>query len=112
MAHVHMTWLAGSASSATTRQHHGIIAVDLPDDITIGAVEGEHADSLARTLITLGRQVLALNGTSQDDVAVLEFVEQEDLRPELLPTLRRLVAYVDGVRAEALNELVLAEVDQ
>jgi hypothetical protein len=84
----------------------------------LGSPEGDHADEFGRTLLALGEQVLVLNGTrrnDQDDLAVRLFAEQEKLEWELLPTLRRLVAYVDSVRANPLNDLVvaeLAEVDQ
>ena len=115
MAHIMSTWLAGTAQQAQVRKHNSVISVDTPDGVTITAVEGDHADSLGRNLVALGQQVLELNGTDQDALAVRLFVEQEDIDPELLPTLRRLVAYVDGVRANPLNDLVvteLAEVDQ
>ena len=118
MAYIHATWLVGSAKHVRTNIGNGVVTVHMPDDITVGSPEGEHADELGRTLISLGEQVLVLNGTraaDQDALAVRLFAEQEDLAPELLPTLRRLVAYVDSVRANPLNALVvaeLAEVDQ
>ena len=109
MAHIMSTWLAGTAQQAQVRKHNSVISVDTADGVTITAVEGDHADSLGRNLVALGQQVLELNGTDQDALAVRLFVEQEDIDPELLPTLRRLVAYVDGVRANPLNDLVVAE---
>ena len=115
MAYVHTTWLAGSADSARTSVGNGVISVHLPDGISIGAVEGEHADSLGRNLVDLGERVQVLNGTrrtNQDDMAVRLFVEGEGLDPALAPTLRRLVAYVDGVRANPFNELVVAELEE
>ena len=115
MAYIMSTWLAGTAQQARVRKHNSVISVDTADGVTITAVEGDHADSLGRNLVALGQQVLELNGTDQDALAVRLFVEQEGIDPELLPALRRLVAYVDGVRANPLNDLVvteLAEVDQ
>ena len=118
MAHIHASWLVGRAEQAQARRNDTVISVDLPDGITFGSIEGDGSEELGRTLILLGEQVLVLNGTrrnDQDDLAVRLFAEQEGIDPELLPTLRRLVAYVDSVRANPLNDLVvteLAEVDQ
>ena len=118
MAYIHSTWLAGSAKHARTNIGNHVVTVHLPDGITLGSPEGDHADEFGRTLVAMGEQVLVLNGTrrnDQDDLAVRLFAEQEGIDPELLPTLRRLVAYVDSVRANPLNDLVvteLAEVDQ
>lgn len=112
VAHVHTTWLTGTATEASTDKGRGVITVRLPDGISIGAVEGEHAESLGQGLVELGHQVLLLNDTTrhvQDDLAVRLFMEQEDLVPELLPTLRRFVGFLDGVRTNALDEVVVAE---
>ena len=112
MAHIHSTWLAGTAEQAQVRKHNGVISVDTPDGVTISAVDGTHADDLGRSLIALGRQVLELNGTDQDALAVRLFAEQEDIVPELQPVLRRFVQFLDGVRTEPLNELVVAELSE
>ena len=115
MAHIMSTWLAGTAQQAQVRKHNSVISVDTADGVTITAVEGDHADSLGRNLVALGQQVLELNGTDQDALAVRLFVEQEDLEPELRPVLQRFAQFLDSVRANPLNDLVvteLAEVDQ
>ena len=115
MAHVHTTWLAGSADLARTSKGNGVISVHLPDGISIGAVEGDHAESLGQTLVELGHQVLLLDDSTrhvQDELAVRLFMEQEDIVPGLLPMLRRLVSFVDGVRTNPLNELVVAELEE
>lgn len=118
MAHVHSTWLAGSADSAVTDKGQGVISVRLPDGITIGAVEGEHAESLGRALVELGEQVQVLNGTrrtDQDELIVKAFVDGEGLGQSSAALFHRFIVYRDGVHAHPFNELVvdeLAEVDQ
>jgi len=112
VALIHTTWLSRMGNRATARMGDNVIVVDLIDGITIGAVAGEGAEELGRALIGVGELVLALNGTrrtDQDDLAVQMFVEQESLDPALLPTLRRLVGYVESVRANPYNELVVDE---
>lgn len=118
MAHVHTTWLLGHAETARTNKGNGVITVVLPDGISIGAVEGEHADSLGRSLVELGEQVQVLNGTrrtDQDELIVKAFVDGEGLGQASAALFHRFIAYRDGAQAHPLNELVvaeLAEVDQ
>ena len=118
MAHVHTTWLAGSADLAVTDKGQGVISVRLPDGVTIGAVEGEHAESLGRALVELGEQVQVLNGTrrtDQDDLIVKAFLDGEGLGQSSAALFHRFLAYREGAQAHPLNELVaaeLAEVDQ
>ena len=118
MAHVHTTWLLGHAETASTNKGNGVITVVLPDGITIGAVEGDHAESLGRTLVGLGEQVQVLNGTrrtDQDELIVKAFVDGEGLGQASAALFHRFIAYRDGAQAHPLNELVvaeLAEVDQ
>ena len=118
MAHVHTTWLLGHAETARTNKGNGVITVVLPDGISIGVVEGEHAESLGRTLVELGEQVQVLNGTrrtDQDELIVKAFVDGEGLGQASAALFHRFIAYRDGAQAHPLNELVvaeLAEVDQ
>ena len=112
MAQIHSSWLAGMANRADVRMAHQLVTVQLPDHISVNALKGDNAGEMGRTLVSLGEQVLVLNGdraTDQDDLAVRLFAEQEGLDDELQPTLRRLVAYVDSVRANPLSELVVEE---
>jgi hypothetical protein len=116
--YVHTTWLAGSADLARTNKGNGVITVALPDGVTIGAVEGDHAESLGRWLVELGEQVQVLNGTrrtDQDELIVKAFLDGEGLGQSSAALFHRFIAYRDGVHAHPFNELVvaeLAEVDQ
>jgi hypothetical protein len=112
MAQIHSSWLAGMANRADVRMAHQLVTVQLPDHISLNALKGDNAGEMGRTLVSLGEQVLVLNGdraTDQDALAVRLFAEQEELGPLLLPTLRRLVAYVDSVRANPLDDQLVAE---
>ena len=118
MAHVHTTWLLGHAETASTNKGNGVITVHLPDGISIGAVEGDHANSLGRALVELGEEVQVLNGTrrtDQDELIVKAFVDGEGLGQSSTALFHRFIAYRDGVHAHPFNELLvdeLAEVDQ
>jgi hypothetical protein len=112
VAYVHTTWLAGNAAQASTNKGKGVITVALPDSVTIGSIEGAGADELGRTLISLGEQVLVLNGTrrtDQDELIVKAFLDGEGLSQSAAALFHRFIAYRDGAQAHPLDELVVAE---
>lgn len=115
VAHVHTTWLTGNAGDASIRQGNGVITINLPDGITVGAVEGDHAEECGRTLIRLGQQVLVLNGnvsTDQDDLIVRAFLDGEGLGQASAGLFRRFIAYRDGVHAFPYDADTLADLNE
>ena len=118
MPHIYSTWLAGMAEHTRARMNGTVVTIDLPDSVTYGSPEGDHAEELGRTLVALGEQVLVLNGTrrnDQDDLIVKAFCDGEGLGQSSAALFHRFIAYRDGAIANPFNELVvaeLAEVDQ
>lgn len=114
MAEIQGAWRAESVATTELSRSGStpILWLHLPDGVRYIIAGAELAEAACRQLVGAGQQGLAALGvraTDQDDLAVRLFAEQEDINDELLPTLRRLVAYVDSVRANPLNELVVAE---
>jgi hypothetical protein len=114
MAEIRGAWRAESVARTELSRSGDtpILWLHLPDGVAYIVPGAELAEAACRQLVAAGEQGLAALGvraTDQDALAVHLFAEQERLDPELLPTLHRLVAYVDSVRANPLNELVLAE---
>lgn len=114
MAEIQGAWRAESVATVELSRSGStpILWLHLPDGVRYIVPGAEVGEAMCRQLVGAGEQGLAALGvraTDQDSEAVRLFAEQEGLDRDLLPTLRRLVAYVDSVRANPLNELVLDE---
>ena len=114
MAEIQGAWRAESVATAELSRSGStpILWLNLPDGVSYIVAGAELAEAACRQLVGAGQQGLAALGvraTDQDALAVRLFAEQEELDPLLLPTLRRLVAYVDSVRANPLDDQLVAE---
>lgn len=114
MAEIRGAWRADSVATTELSRSGStpILWLNLPDGVSYIVAGAELAEAACRQLVGAGQQGLAALGvraTDQDALAVRLFAEQEDLDPLLLPTLRRLVAYVDSVRANPLDDQLVAE---
>ena len=112
VAYVHTTWLPGYADRATVKNHNGVVIVELPDGINVCAVEGDTADQLGSTLVSLGEQVLILNGTrrtEQDSLIVKAFLDGEGLGQSSAALFHRFIAYRDGVIAHPYDDDTVAD---
>lgn len=114
MAEIQGAWRAESVATAELSRSGStpILWLHLPDGVRYIVAGAEMAEAACRQLVGAGQQGLAALGvraTDQDALAVRLFAEQEELDPLLLPTLRRLVAYVDSVRANPLDDQLVAE---
>lgn len=113
MAHIYSTWLAGMAEHARARMNGNVVTIDLPDGVTYGSPEGDHAEELGRTLLALGEQVLVLNGTriaETDELIVRAFVDGEGLGQASAALFHRFISYRDSVHAFPYDADALADI--
>ena len=111
MAQIHSSWLAGMANRADVRMAHQLVTVQLPDHISVNALKGDNAGEMGRTLVSLGEQVLVLNGdraTDQDDLIVKAFLDGEGLGQASAALFHRFIAYREGVLANPYDDDALA----